>query len=88
MLVIYIYVFVSYCFAADPFVSFNFEVSYITVSPLGVPQQVWFSHSSDLSVFFCLFFHSHSHFLSLLSAKLFLWGCLVFIFEKRVSFGF
>lgn len=26
--------------AADPFVNFEFEVSYITASPLGVPQQV------------------------------------------------
>jgi len=28
--------------AADPFVSYDFEVSYITASPLGVPQQVLF----------------------------------------------
>ncbi|KAF5959856.1 hypothetical protein HYC85_001065 [Camellia sinensis] len=28
------------CFAADPFVNFELELSYITVSPLGVPQQV------------------------------------------------
>lgn len=28
--------------AADPFVSYDFEVSYITASPLGVPQQVSF----------------------------------------------
>uniref|UniRef100_A0A1J3K2F8 Monocopper oxidase-like protein SKS1 n=1 Tax=Noccaea caerulescens TaxID=107243 RepID=A0A1J3K2F8_NOCCA len=27
-------------FAADPFVSYDFKVSYITASPLGVPQQV------------------------------------------------
>ncbi|KAG6688907.1 hypothetical protein I3842_11G149100 [Carya illinoinensis] len=37
---IYITLFVSSCFAADPFVSYEFEVSYITASPLGVPQQV------------------------------------------------
>ncbi|PPD82428.1 hypothetical protein GOBAR_DD20643 [Gossypium barbadense] len=30
----------SSCFAADPFVFYDFEVSYITASPLGVPQQV------------------------------------------------
>ncbi|XP_011033926.1 PREDICTED: monocopper oxidase-like protein SKU5 [Populus euphratica] len=30
----------SLCSAADPFVSYDFEVSYITASPLGVPQQV------------------------------------------------
>ncbi|KAI4323842.1 hypothetical protein L6164_023417 [Bauhinia variegata] len=30
----------SFCFAADPFVSNELHVSYITVSPLGVPQQV------------------------------------------------
>lgn len=28
------------CFAADPTISYEFHVSYITVSPLGVPQQV------------------------------------------------
>ncbi|CAN8273947.1 unnamed protein product [Cochlearia groenlandica] len=27
-------------FAADPFVSYDFKISYITASPLGVPQQV------------------------------------------------
>ncbi|KAF5460823.1 hypothetical protein F2P56_020664 [Juglans regia] len=37
---IYITLFASSCFAADPFVNFEFEVSYITASPLGVPQQV------------------------------------------------
>ncbi|CAF1917056.1 hypothetical protein F2Q70_00017030 [Brassica cretica] len=30
----------SFCFAADPYAFYNFEVSYITASPLGVPQQV------------------------------------------------
>ncbi|KAG8476601.1 hypothetical protein CXB51_033453 [Gossypium anomalum] len=30
----------SSCFATDPFVFYDFEVSYITASPLGVPQQV------------------------------------------------
>lgn len=30
----------SLCFAADPFANFQLELSYITVSPLGVPQQV------------------------------------------------
>ncbi|OIT40211.1 PREDICTED: monocopper oxidase-like protein SKS1 [Nicotiana attenuata] len=28
------------CFAADPYVNFELDYSYITVSPLGVPQQV------------------------------------------------
>ncbi|XP_023550916.1 monocopper oxidase-like protein SKU5 [Cucurbita pepo subsp. pepo] len=32
--------FVTLSSAADPFAFFNFEVSYITASPLGVPQQV------------------------------------------------
>ncbi|KAL9666457.1 hypothetical protein QQ045_000789 [Rhodiola kirilowii] len=30
----------SICLALDPFVSYEFKVSYITASPLGVPQQV------------------------------------------------
>lgn len=34
--------FVTLSSAADPFAFFNFEVSYITASPLGVPQQVCF----------------------------------------------
>ncbi|GLT70434.1 hypothetical protein SLA2020_425150, partial [Shorea laevis] len=38
--VIHITLFVSLCFAGDPFVSYDFVVSYITASPLGVPQQV------------------------------------------------
>ncbi|KAK4557943.1 hypothetical protein RGQ29_007614 [Quercus rubra] len=40
VLLIHITLFVSLCYAADPFVNFEFEVSYITASPLGVPQQV------------------------------------------------
>ncbi|KAL7085045.1 hypothetical protein ACP275_14G258400 [Erythranthe tilingii] len=28
------------CFGADPFANFELDISYITVSPLGVPQQV------------------------------------------------
>ncbi|KAJ0267310.1 Monocopper oxidase-like protein SKS2 [Hirschfeldia incana] len=30
----------GFCLAGDPFVSYVFEVTYITASPLGVPQQV------------------------------------------------
>ncbi|KAM3687068.1 hypothetical protein ACB098_10G049400 [Castanea mollissima] len=37
---IHITLFVSLCYAADPFVNYELEVSYITASPLGVPQQV------------------------------------------------
>ncbi|XP_059443605.1 monocopper oxidase-like protein SKU5 [Corylus avellana] len=37
---IHITLFVSLCFAGDPFVNYDFVVSYITASPLGVPQQV------------------------------------------------
>lgn len=48
---IHIALLLSFCFAEDPFVHFDFEVSYITASPLGVPQQVC---SSDLSVFYFL----------------------------------
>ncbi|KAJ7944774.1 monocopper oxidase-like protein SKU5 [Quillaja saponaria] len=36
----HICLFASVCFAADPFVFYNFDLSYITASPLGVPQQV------------------------------------------------
>lgn len=48
VVVIHICLFVSLCFSADPYVFHNFEVSYITASPLGVPQQVC---SLDLSYF-------------------------------------
>lgn len=86
MLVIHICLFVSLSFALDPFVFYNFEVSYITASPLGVPQQVC---SSDLSLLPCLlYFHFQSHLLSLLSTKLFMWGCSVFINEIWVAFSF
>ncbi|PSS33174.1 Monocopper oxidase-like protein [Actinidia chinensis var. chinensis] len=37
---IYFSVLFGLCFAADPFANFDLELSYITVSPLGVPQQV------------------------------------------------
>ncbi|KAA8522264.1 hypothetical protein F0562_012937 [Nyssa sinensis] len=37
---IYVSLITSLCFAEDPFVNYDFEVSYITASPLGVPQQV------------------------------------------------
>lgn len=36
--------------AADPFANFNLELSYITASPLGVPQQV---RPFLFSLFFC-----------------------------------
>ncbi|RWW67998.1 hypothetical protein BHE74_00024535 [Ensete ventricosum] len=35
--------FVGPCSAGDPFAYFDFDVSYITASPLGVPQQVTYS---------------------------------------------
>lgn len=40
VLLIHIGLFVSLSFAEDPYAFYNFEVSYITASPLGVPQQV------------------------------------------------
>jgi len=47
---------ISFCFAADPYSFYNFEVSYITASPLGVPQQVSSSSSSSRSLDFYLLF--------------------------------
>lgn len=38
--------------AEDPFVPYNFEVSYITASPLGVPQQVPFSFFTSILLLF------------------------------------
>ncbi|KAI3792341.1 hypothetical protein L2E82_06218 [Cichorium intybus] len=40
LLFVYISLFLSFAFAEDPTVSYKFEFSYITASPLGVPQQV------------------------------------------------
>ncbi|KAL7182815.1 hypothetical protein ACSBR1_041482 [Camellia fascicularis] len=40
LLFIYISLFSSLCLADDPYVSYEFVLSYITASPLGVPQQV------------------------------------------------
>ncbi|KAK9276925.1 hypothetical protein L1049_006463 [Liquidambar formosana] len=40
LLIIHISLLVSFCFAGDPFVNYEFEVTYITASPLGVPQPV------------------------------------------------
>lgn len=40
LFLIHISLFLSLCSAEDPFVNYQFVVSYITASPLGVPQQV------------------------------------------------
>lgn len=40
LFLIHICLLFSFCLAEDALVSFDFEVSYITASPLGVPQQV------------------------------------------------
>ncbi|KAI7734514.1 hypothetical protein M8C21_004370 [Ambrosia artemisiifolia] len=40
LLFFYISLFVTFTFAEDPTVSYKFELTYITASPLGVPQQV------------------------------------------------
>ncbi|CAH2071447.1 unnamed protein product [Thlaspi arvense] len=40
ILLLMFFVSFGFCFAADPYSFYNFEVSYITASPLGVPQQV------------------------------------------------
>lgn len=40
LLLVHIGLLSSSCYADDPFVYFDFKVSYITASPLGVPQQV------------------------------------------------
>ncbi|XVF54979.1 hypothetical protein PTKIN_Ptkin05aG0224000 [Pterospermum kingtungense] len=39
-LLIHVALISSLCFAEDPYVFYDFKLSYITVSPLGVPQQV------------------------------------------------
>ncbi|KAK8549666.1 hypothetical protein V6N13_073447 [Hibiscus sabdariffa] len=40
LFLIHVTLLLSSCFAEDPSVFYNFEVSYITASPLGVPQQI------------------------------------------------
>ncbi|XP_043715929.1 monocopper oxidase-like protein SKU5 [Telopea speciosissima] len=40
LLLVYVSPFLSLCFAGDPFVSYDWTVSYITAAPLGVQQQV------------------------------------------------
>ncbi|KVH90171.1 Cupredoxin [Cynara cardunculus var. scolymus] len=40
LLFVYISLFLSFTLAEDPTVSYKFELTYITASPLGVPQQV------------------------------------------------
>jgi iron transport multicopper oxidase len=44
-LLIHIALFSSFSLAADPTVYYDFKLSYITVSPLGVPQKVPFLFS-------------------------------------------
>lgn len=43
----------SLCFAADPTIFYDFRFSYITVSPLGVPQQVHLLTLSHTLLVFC-----------------------------------
>nr|KJB38721.1 hypothetical protein B456_006G269000 [Gossypium raimondii] len=42
----------SLCFAEDPYVLYDFKLSYITVFPLGVPQQVTFQFNLPYVSFF------------------------------------
>lgn len=49
-LLLCISLFLSYSLAEDDTITYNFEVSYITASPLGVPQQVYNHFSKFLSV--------------------------------------
>lgn len=48
---IHVALFFSLCFAEDPYANFQLELSYITASPLGVPQQVLLSLSLSQNEF-------------------------------------
>lgn len=58
--------FFGLCFGADPFANFELELSYITASPLGVPQQV---------PFFSFFFLSEYDFFTVIIYP-FVMGCV------------
>jgi hypothetical protein len=58
LFLIHICLLLSLCLAADPFVSYDFEVSYITASPLGVPQQVGSLDLSPSAFSLCQLFYS------------------------------
>lgn len=68
--------FFGLCFGADQFANYELELSYITASPLGVPQQVFFFSSLSEYDFYC-----YNFFLLLLVA-------FSLIFWKVVKSGF
>lgn len=78
LLIIHISLLVSFCFAGDPFVNYEFEVTYITASPLGVPQPVC---PSDLSPPFYIPALSLS-----LSVYFLKWVYFIFVDVKWVGF--
>lgn len=51
LFVVDIVLLLEFCFAEDPSAFYNFEVSYITASPLGVPQQVCLFFFKSLCVY-------------------------------------
>ena len=83
---VHICLLLSLCSAADPFVSYDFEVSYITASPLGVPQQVSSLDLSSLSFLFYIFnpFYttfSGSFHVSVLGVDFWKMGLLLFLYS-------
>jgi len=64
LFVLHISIFLSSSLAADPYAYYDFEVSYITASPLGVPQQVIFIFPrSCISLWIFLAFWERSSFI-------------------------
>lgn len=80
---IHICLLLTLCFAEDPFVTYSFEISYITASPLGVPQQVC-SLSLCASFFYILLASAFSTLI--LEGFLSPCGCLIFNFSNMSLF--
>lgn len=78
----------SFCSAADPYASYEFRVSYITASPLGVPQKVLSLSLSlllQLSIFIlsvssCVWFLSLCYSVFLFRCMPLYWGVVLIIF--------
>ena len=78
LFLIHIALLLSLCFAEDPFVFYDFEVSYTTASPLGVPQQVCSFITSLSSAFTFLLLSTSSSAITTIFSAFFHVGLLNF----------
>lgn len=75
-------IFPSFSFAGDPYVFYDFRISYITASPLGIPQRVSFLSFVLLTLLFSFLFFC----LGLMKCAVDFWFWRLFLLLIWVSF--